>query len=365
MGGGVVDFFCDAARFDRLARRGTSHQLRTEGIMSSSLLRGLAIGLLAALAPACGVAPDQEPIEEAQSALCRNRPLQFNGSNWVAKGDPGAAVFHGRAYFAFARTDSKIQILEEQNLADSCTTNTLFAKTLTDTTNYGPTLMVFNDKLYLAYVGQNRNLYMKRSPDGRNWDEATVPLSGGGMWRFRPALNVWTDNVLRVYAAREFCITVGGCANYLYQFDITSPTVGGMTVAGPFATDEVTNDSPTTTTWKNDIYLSWAGTDSNKPIYIKHFNAITHWSVPSIVTGANGRPSLWPTSPDLLTILYRGNNATVYSVNSDNGGLFGASTPNNATTNASPAPFQPLGSSGIWTLYIGTNGGVYTFPMLP
>jgi hypothetical protein len=330
--------------------------------MSSSLLRGLSVGLLAVLAPACGVPQDQEPIEEVQSSLCRNQALQLNGSDWVAKGDPAAVMFNGEAVFAFSRTDSKIQIIRERNLSDSCTTNTAEVQTLTDTTNYGPSLIVFNGMLHLAYVGQNRNLYMKRSVNGRDW-EATSLLASGGDWEYRPALNVWTDNILRVYSVTEVC-RWPNCSNFLYQVDVDSPTSGSIRNLGEHYLNEHTNDTPTTTTWNNDIYVSWAGTDSNKPIYIKHFNAATGWSPATIVSGGNGHPSLWPTNPDRLTILYRGNNATVYSVNSGDGTNFGASSANNATTNLSPAPFRNLGSSGIWTLYIGTNSRVYTFPML-
>jgi hypothetical protein len=233
--------------------------------------------------------------------------------------------------------------------------------TLTDTTNYGPALIVHNGMLHLAYAGQNGSLYMKRSLNGLDWEEATVKIGHGDKWRFRPALNVWNGG-LRVYAVEEACLP--GCYNGLRQIDVSSqPNVVPLTTTQTHIMNERTNDSPTTTTWNNEIYVAWAGTDFNKPIYIKHFTGGIGWSQPTIVSGANGIPSLWRASAFRLTIVYRGNNATIYSVGSGNGTSFGVSSPNSATSNASPAPFLQSGST-IWTLYRGQNNRFYTLPMI-
>ena len=145
------------------------------------------------------------------------------------------------------------------------------------------------------------------------------------------------------------------------QVDVRSPIGQPLSHVRTTWLQEYTNDSPTAATWNGVLYVSWAGTSSNKPIYIKHFD--TAWSPPTIISGANGRPSLFPTSANRLTILYRGNNQIIYTVGSSDGTTFGSSQPNAATSNFSPAPFL-LSSAGLWTLDTGTTSHVYTSAML-
>jgi hypothetical protein len=321
----------------------------------------IAVAVVAALSQACGTGEDQTT-ETVGGGLSQNVAYTWGGKSLQARGgtDPGAAVFNGNAVFSYVTPNAQIGIIIERQLNGSG--QNILTNALPDTTNYGAALIPFNQYLYMVYVGQDRNLYMKRSVDASNW-EPTQKIADKGPFNgfeFSPSLVVW-DGVLLVYVVVDFSEFLSPYPNTIQQFNIDSN--GGVDGWHDPGSPEYTNDTPTAMVMNNQVlYLSWAGLASNKPIYIKHYTDGGGWSGDTILTGQYGHPALFQQSTGTIKLVYRGmdSQAHIYHTYSQDGSFFYPAVQDSGSlTYHTPIPFQASGA-GTWTFYVGENNLLYT-----
>jgi hypothetical protein len=111
------------------------------------------------------------------------------------------------------------------------------------------------------------------------------------------------------------------------------------------------------------VFLTWAGTASNNPIYIKHRECnFCTWTPPILVSGNFGLPTLLPISSQTMEMVYRGNNLHLFRLYTNDGVSFGQPIQDNATTsNFAAIPFMVFpGRSNVWAFYTGQNSQLYT-----
>jgi hypothetical protein len=322
----------------------------------------IAFALFAALSQGCGTGEDQTT-ETVGGGLSQNVAYTWAGKSLQARGgtDPGAAVFNGNAVFSYVTPGAQIGIIIERQLNGSG--QNILTNALPDTTNYGAALIPWNSYLYMVYVGQDRNVYMKRSLDASTWEATRQIANRGGAngFQFSPALVVW-DGQLLVYVDMDLSsFWVGGVTNALVQLNVDS----SGSVSGPWnpGSPEITNDTPTAMVMNNQVlYLSWAGSASNKPIYIKHYTDAGGWSNDSILTGQYGHPALFQQDIGTIKLVYRGmdSQAHIFHTYSQDGSFFYSPVEdNNSLTWHTPIPFYASGAS-TWTFYVGENNLLYT-----
>lgn len=317
----------------------------------SRTLRSIAAFALMGALGACGEAEstDSQPTETVSGALLNNVPYLPG----VAGGhDVGAAVFNGKAYFTYMRdTDFHTGVLIESNLGSNGQSAQTYAINDNSFTPFGgATLVVYNNLLTMVYVNWDQKIYMRQSADGINWS-ASSQVGVDPVYTGTPTAIAAYGN-LYIYA-----LTVGGSYYHLVQV-----AVNGTTPLSTWWTGELTNNTPAAAFWNGNIYLAWSGTNSDKPIYVKHYdNASGTWSPPTIVPNNWGLPALFPLSSQTMEMVYRGNNGHIYRLYSNNGVSFGAAIGDGASwTDQTPVPFYRWGDSDAWTLYAGQNGRLYT-----
>lgn len=193
---------------------------------------------------------------------------------------------------------------------------------------------------------------MKTSSDGINWPN-TYLLDATTGYQDTPTPVVWLG-ALYVFAIDN------RSAHYIWQWDIN-----GTSASGPYneGAVEYSNYTVAATSWNDVLYLSWAGTGSGNPIYIKHRTLASGWSNDTVIPGNSGRPSLYPLQPAVgkMEMVYRGNNGHIYRTYTSDGVTFSLPIQSASTTNQTPIPFVEYDSSGdVWTIYVGQNGEVYT-----
>jgi hypothetical protein len=313
--------------------------------------RSLAAFVVLGAFAACGELPEgaddatpetaSEATETTSGALLNNVPYVPSG-----KAGPAAAIFLGKAFLGYVRTDGKIGIIIETNLGDN-TGQSVTSYALTDTTTYGPCLVVYQNKLHLIYVDAGGFLKVRRSTDGLNWDNPTNMHYAAG-FSYQPSAVVLNSTLL------VFC-------------RITSKDIVEIRWIGSpqsiVSTLESSNRGPYATVWNGTVYLTWAGTAADNPIYIKHRPPLGEWSSPTLVSGNVGFPALFPVDAQTLALIYRGNNTHIYRVNTNDGVSFGAPVVDNSSvTNYTPIPFMRVSpqSPSVWTFYTGQNGLFYT-----
>jgi hypothetical protein len=354
--------------------------------MTSKMRVAVLFGL-AAIGACDGSDPNEEATSSVNSALLQNYPYISGGPTYQALGGSavGATMFNGQAYLAFVRLDHKIQIFQESNLGNNTGQSVNPNIVLTDTSNTAPSLTVFNGYLYLFYVGQNRHLFMKRSPDGTNWgttvDMDPIGVSDTLYFEYRPAPVVFGSNII-VFVGyhteiQQSLFELPVTHNNLVQFNIGSDgtSISGMwstTYAGQGFTcgfgnnggdcnTELTNFGPGATVWNGVLYLAFAGASSNRPLIIKHFDPnIGQWSGNTSVTAQNGVPSLFPL-PTEMEMVYYGNDNHIWRTYTSDGTTFtGTARDNGSSPVGPPLPFLAYGSSDVWVFYNGPNGQLYT-----
>jgi hypothetical protein len=123
-----------------------------------------------------------------------------------------------------------------------------------------------------------------------------------------------------------------------------------------------TNRGVTAATWNGQVYVSWAGADSNNTIHIQHnslLGSISTWSANTTLADG-GFPALIPLTNQTMELVFRGNDSHIYRMYTGDGVSFGAPTKDNAsTTNQKPVAFMPQGASDAWVYYIGVNSGLF------
>jgi hypothetical protein len=328
---------------------GEEEQMRLVGSIRLPVFAVL--GLVSSIA-GCGTAEDST--DTVSSALLENNPYLQGQSLQARSGSgPGATIFQGKAFFSYVRTDSHIGIVIDSNLSNgggqSATTYAL-----PDTANFGAALFAFGGFLDLFYVGQDSNLYMKRSADGVNWSQ-TWALDTEGFWLYVPS-PVALNGQLALFAAANL---ISG--HVIFQVNISNNTISNIffTATG----SGVTNRGPTAAAWNGNVYLSWAGTDANNTIHIQHIADLGPSGTWSAMTALaeGGYPALIPLTNQTMELVFRGNDAHIYRTYTSDGVSFGAATKDNAsTTNQKPIAFIPQGSLDAWVYYIGQNSGLYT-----
>jgi hypothetical protein len=303
-------------------------------------------GVLGSMA-ACGAPPDST--ETVSSDLLENVPY-LPGQTLQARGGtgPGATIFKGDAYFTYVRSNNQIGIAIESNVCNG-TGQSATSYALTDTTNYGASLVVFNTFLDLFYVGMDNNLYMRRSADGINW-AGPWQIDGEGFWQFIPAPVVFNGQL--------FVFVV---ANLINGPDIMQLDISGNSVSTIYFTGEYSNVAPSAVTWNGNVYLSWDSLGSTN-IDIKHSSNLIPptWSNISVLPVA-GNPGLFPLSSQTMELVFGGNNAHIYRMYTNDGVSFGAAIEDLAsTTNHKPLPFLAASASDVWVYYIGQNNELFT-----
>lgn len=265
-----------------------------------------------------------------------------------------AAIYHGKAYFPYIRTDSRIGIVVESDLTNGGGQSAT-AYGLTDLSNYGATLFSFDGFLDLFYVGQNGNLYMRRSGDGLNW-AGPWALDTEGFWRYVPAPVALDNTHLSLFTVANL---ISG--NTILEVDVNNTTVTNIFFTGTGS--GATNRAPAATIWNGQVFLSWAGSDSGNTINIRHTSSLGGsgtWS-PTTTLSIGGIPSLIPLTSQSMELVFRGNDSHIYRTYTSNGVSFDPVTQDPAsTTNEKLSAFMPQGTSDAWVYYIGQNNGLYT-----
>jgi hypothetical protein len=201
----------------------------------------------------------------------------------------------------------------------------------------------------LIYVDSNRHLVVRRSGDAVNWDAPSV-IDGTSVVSYQPsAVPVDKLGVLHVFAVRN--------GNSVYE--VSWNGVNGFNAVD---TGEFSNHGPYAVFWNSQFYLTWAGTASNNPIYIKH-GGKDGWSPATLVSGNFGYPALFPIGAGLMEMVYRGNTARIYHTYTTDGVSFGPVGVDNASaTNFTPIPFMGTSDAhnSAWVFYTGQNSQYYT-----
>lgn len=318
------------------------------------------IGLVAALLGTCaavvGCGANDDQTDTVNSALLQNSPYLSGGtgsSPFQTHGatDVGAAMFNNLAYLAFVRTDSKIEIIQEQNLGNN-TGQSTFKYNLSDTCAYGPQLVSFNGFLYLFYVGMNRHLYMKRSSDGINWAQ-TVEWDSTPTWEYRPATAVYNGQLYvfvaipdqnQVDVLKEFILNSDGVTPSLQT---TFPTV-------------FTSHTPAAAAWNGKLYLFWS-MSAGGGIVMKSFTPTGGWTIARTLSWV-GQPSLFALAANqFLDLILTGSDTHLYHVPMFSNETFGTLVQDPGSfSNHPPAPFYSDDGTHVWVFYPGTNSQVYT-----
>ncbi|HWA97468.1 MAG TPA: hypothetical protein VG713_03210, partial [Pirellulales bacterium] len=281
--------------------------------------------------------------DKTSGALLTNVSYKFGGVTLQTHGgtDPWGTLFGSAAYFSYVRTDSKIGIIVETDLGNGTGQNAT-TYNFSDTTNGGASLVSYNGLLWMFYFGMNHQLYMRRSSTGAagSWD-GPYQLSGSG--QFTPAPVVWNDT-LYLYSA-EVCTP--GCNGS----EILQGHMSGAQYIADGSINEFTNNTVTAASWNGLLYVSWAGTDSDNPIYIKHYDSYFGWSSPYNIPNNWGRPAFFQVGDGDLAIAYRGSNGHIYRVYTNDGMNFTSPIGDNAsTTNQTPIPFMQWFASDLWVV---------------
>jgi hypothetical protein len=312
-----------------------------------------AVGVLGVVVSFMGCGEPEESQVDVSSALSQNSGY-LQGQTLAAKANTSAGqavIFNNKAYLPYIRTDSHIGIVVDSNLSNNGG-QTATTIGMSDLSNFGAALFVWNGWLNLIYVGQNSNLYMRRTADGLTWGN-TVALDTEGFWEFVPSVVALDNSTFSI-----FCV-----ANALGNNILLQVVVAGTTVNGIYNYGAVTNRGVATASWNGQAYLAWPGTDGNNTIHIQHtaqLNPPANWTG-SALLAVGGYPSLLPLSTTTMELVLRGNDSFIYRVYTNDGVSFGAATKDgSSTTNQKPSAFMAQGGSNAWVFYIGQNNGLYT-----
>jgi hypothetical protein len=328
---------------------------------SRSLRAAAALLALAVAASACGAeddgAPQGGPTETKSSELLSNVPYATSGHMLTVRSNTAgdAALFNGKAYFAYIRADYQIGMVVESNLGSGQSPTTYTIPTpFPYNPGYGTALLPLGNVLYLFYPS-GPTLLMHWTTDGVNWNGPypLISLTNGENFHTPPAAVAW-DGIPIVYIADVNCCAAS--ATILRQ-----DNVNGLTASQYSIGDTRTTNRAAATVWKGALYLAWAG-DSGQ-ITMQHWTDSTGWSAQTIPTGKVGVPGLYPVASGALELVFRGPDAHIYSTLSMDGVSFGNAYRDAAsTTNRAPIPFKNWYSSANWVFYVGVDGGLFTVP---
>jgi len=325
---------------------------------------------LAALGACDGSDPNGEATDSVHPALLQNYPYISGGPTYQSAGtNVGATMFNGKAYLAFVRLDKKIQIFVESDLGNNTGQSVNPNVVLTDTSNTAPALIAFNGYIYLFYVGQDTHVYWKRSADGTNWGTTVDMAPGGNSFAYRPAPVVF-QSTLSVFVTwtwtdgNSYILEYSFASDGVSAFGPSNTTAGGqkfVCIIGGGCNAEFTHAAPGAAVWNGNLYLAWAGSTTDRPLFIKHYGGpFSGWSGNTIVSAQNGIPSLWPL-PTKLEMVYYGNDNRLWRTYTTDGTTFTGTARDNASLPyGPPAPFLSYGASDVWVFYKGTNGQLYT-----
>jgi hypothetical protein len=326
----------------------------------NNLLRGVG-GLLAlaAMVSACGTeegglepngAPPNDATETKSGDLLSNVPY-LPWQTLTAKGGTagGATIFGNKAYFSYIRPDSSIGLVIENNLGSNGQNPTVLTLPSYYQSNYGASLVVYNNWLYMLYIDLNRNMAMAYSTDGVNWYGPGALTSDpfAGQWTCPPTPVVWNGSLFTF-----------GCAGSVWLLKLNGSTVVGQDWPNGFPS---TSNKIGAYVWQGAMYAAWADSAHNNQLYIAHTGGFpSDWRISALV-GQQGIPSLYPTGAGSLEMIYRGNDAHIYKTFTTDGVSFGQVYKDNAsTTNHAPIPFENWNLTGNWVFYIGVNNGLFT-----
>jgi hypothetical protein len=165
------------------------------------------------------------------------------------------------------------------------------ALTFAQTAHQGPSLAVFNNKIYIAVTGTNAQstIYINSSSDGINWPGtfqslaplASIPNAGPALAAFNGSLYLaWTNG--------------GG-----NQIEIAHSSDGvnfGGTIDLGTNSAYISTGSPALTATANDLVLSWLGTTSGQQAILTSYSTDgVNWSTPLAVV--LGSESVAPYGP--------------------------------------------------------------------
>jgi hypothetical protein len=157
---------------------------------------------------------------------------------------PALASFNGRLYMAFTGTNKSIYVLSSAN------ETILFDRKikLDETSVHSPALTVFQNKLYLAFTGENQSLYILSSTDGNKFSSHTKLDNTS---KAAPSLTVFQNSLYMAFIGSDN----DGFLN------LWSSTNGINFDQQIIFRDKKSAISPTITTFGDSLYMAFIGLD--------------------------------------------------------------------------------------------------------
>lgn len=247
--------------------------------------------------------------------------------NLFSKYAPALTMFGEKFYLAFVANDGSKMIHvtssdNGENWIDPFNTNI--------SSDFTPSMIVFNDLLYLAYVFKNE-LLITSSSDGKSWSQ---PTSTGNATKEAPSITVFNDKLYIVFLANNNTDTL-----------LLISSSDGINWGVNKNLGQYSNSAPTISVLINEhgikLYIAFLTNDAKKDMHIMSSSDGEQWSTDSYIENRSRVPlSLYSIDGYLFNRLF------ISGANSDSNLIFGASL-NGTNWNYATFPEQSLNFAPI------------------
>jgi hypothetical protein len=199
---------------------------------------------------------------------------------------PSICVFNNKLYIAFKGYDKNIYIASSTDGINWNLKNDLY-HVLSEQSITAPSLISLNGKLYLAWIATNNICYLRWSNDGKNWNE-NDKISNYISSNEAPSIaNCFFDKILCSLKITETEEAVFSC------FDTYSNVELNNNYVGIDDNKEATPFTPSICEIKGNVYRAWSGNDENHTLNVdildpfiphakddkyKFDNKVTYWN---------------------------------------------------------------------------------------
>lgn len=221
--------------------------------------------LAATLAPSVGCSAG--PADAGNEAIGNTASALVIPNTLVGYGDPGAVIYFGIRYITYIGTDQHINVMKET----APLSQTYTKQVLGDRSTSGASLAVFNNRLYMAFVGTNNQINVLNTLDGIFWGGRAI---FSGSKHGLPGMVVYNNRLwLFVHEYDDRAVAYYSDGTYIGTYD-----------------DVRSNDGFVAAALNNSLYLVWSSTDSSQQINVRNYQPALGWSPiyrPSTLNGGN------------------------------------------------------------------------------